>query len=212
MWSGSMSATGLIVSTVHVVWLIWTKGSGVRRFVRQMGTLALLSTSDRAITLPAKRWTPPVSGQLIVRLDVCMLLWWTQHLRQPTAGVSFIIAAGSRFITERVDNLPRKRALLSNVFQCGILFFLRAFALERWTCVFVPVLKFLLVCVSPNMVLIVFVVFRLMARMYRTGRKPWLHSPVTSAGTSYCWLPDLRCRWEIITHSTHTDLLCTEVK
>lgn len=74
MWSGSMSATGLIVSTVHVVWLIWTKGSGVRRFVRQTGTLALLSTSDRAITLPAKRWTPPVSGQLIVRLDVCMLL------------------------------------------------------------------------------------------------------------------------------------------
>lgn len=35
--------------------------------------LALLSTSDRTITLPAKRWTPPVSGQLIVWLDVCTL-------------------------------------------------------------------------------------------------------------------------------------------
>lgn len=42
-------------------------------FVRQTSTLALLNSSDRAITLPAKRWTPPVSGQLIVRLDVCTL-------------------------------------------------------------------------------------------------------------------------------------------
>lgn len=42
-------------------------------FARQTATLALLSTSDRAITLPAKRWTPPVSGQLIVQLDVCTL-------------------------------------------------------------------------------------------------------------------------------------------
>lgn len=42
-------------------------------FVRQTSTLALLSTSDRAITLPAKRWTPPVIGQLIVRLDICTL-------------------------------------------------------------------------------------------------------------------------------------------
>lgn len=45
----------------------------MRVFVKQTSTLALLSTSDRAITLPAKRWTPPVSGQLIVQLDVCTL-------------------------------------------------------------------------------------------------------------------------------------------
>ena len=42
-------------------------------FMKQTSTLALLSTSDRAITLRAKRWTPPVIGQLIVKLDLCML-------------------------------------------------------------------------------------------------------------------------------------------
>lgn len=41
-------------------------------FRKQTSTLALLSNSDRAITLPAKRWTPLVIGQLIVWLDVCM--------------------------------------------------------------------------------------------------------------------------------------------
>lgn len=42
-------------------------------FMKQTSTLPLLSTSDRAITLPAQRWTPPVIGQLIVWRDVCLL-------------------------------------------------------------------------------------------------------------------------------------------
>lgn len=42
-------------------------------FVRQTSALAPLYTSDRAISLPTKRWTPPVSGRLIVQLDVCTL-------------------------------------------------------------------------------------------------------------------------------------------
>lgn len=43
-------------------------------FLKQTRILALLSTIDRAITQPAERWTPPVSEQLIVWLDVCTLL------------------------------------------------------------------------------------------------------------------------------------------
>lgn len=53
--------------------------------MRQTSTLALLSTSDRAITLPAKRWTPPVIGQLIVRLDICMLLDTLVNTTAPSA-------------------------------------------------------------------------------------------------------------------------------
>lgn len=54
-------------------------------FVRQTSTLALLNTSDRAITLPAKRWTPPVTGQLIVRLDVCTLPDTLENTTAPSA-------------------------------------------------------------------------------------------------------------------------------
>lgn len=54
-------------------------------FMKQTSTLALLSTSDRAITLPAKRWTPPVIGQLIVRRDVCLLLDTVVNTTAPSA-------------------------------------------------------------------------------------------------------------------------------
>lgn len=54
-------------------------------FVRQTSTLALLSTSDRAITLAAKRWTPPVIGQLIVRLDICTRLDTLVNTTAPSA-------------------------------------------------------------------------------------------------------------------------------
>lgn len=54
-------------------------------FMKQTSTLALLSTSDRAITLPAKRWTPPVIGQLILRRDVCLLLDTMVNTTAPSA-------------------------------------------------------------------------------------------------------------------------------
>lgn len=47
--------------------------------------VVLLSTSDRPITLPAKRWTPPVIGQLIVRLDVCTLAESLANTTAPSA-------------------------------------------------------------------------------------------------------------------------------
>lgn len=54
-------------------------------FVKQTSTLALLSTSDRAITLPAKRWTPPVTGQLIVWRDVCLAADTVARTTAPSA-------------------------------------------------------------------------------------------------------------------------------
>lgn len=54
-------------------------------FARQTSTLAPLSTSDRAITLAAKRWTPPVIGQLIVQLDICTLLDTLVNTTAPSA-------------------------------------------------------------------------------------------------------------------------------
>lgn len=54
-------------------------------FMKQTSTLALLSTSDRAITLPAKRWTPAVIGRLIVRRDACLLLETVVNTTAPSA-------------------------------------------------------------------------------------------------------------------------------
>ena len=107
-------------------------------FVRQTSILALLSTSDRAITLPAKRWTPPVSGQLIVRLDACALPDTLVNTTAPSAHghcpihnhcwVLLHIREHHRVFT---ISPGRKGIIVQCHFYCGTLFFLRAFVLDR---------------------------------------------------------------------------------
>lgn len=150
-------------------------------FVKQTSTLALLSTSDRAITLPAKRWTPPVTGQLIVWRDVCLAVDTVARTTAPSARGHCPIQNHGRVLRHSgAFYLPglhqSNRALVLTVAPDFRRLGPPAVVRRR--------VNSLRLCV----------IFRLTARMSRTDRKPWRRSPATSVRASCCWWRDPKPR------------------